>query len=122
LAAKHGVEAGATFTVRRVSGGVGIEKIFPLHSPMIDKIEIIKRAKVKRSKLYHIREKAAKEIRRQMRNMKLVDISTSSDTEDEVVAEEKIPESEVKEEKETEKPKKEVKTEEVSEENQEKSE
>jgi hypothetical protein len=89
---------------------------------MIDKIEIIKRAKVKRSKLYHIREKAAKEIRRQMRNMKLVDISTSSDTEDEVVAEEKIPESEVKEEKETEKPKKEVKTEEVSEENQEKSE
>jgi large subunit ribosomal protein L19 len=122
LAAKHGVEAGATFTVRRVSGGVGIEKIFPLHSPMIDKIEIIKRAKVKRSKLYHIREKAAKEIRRQTRNMKLVDISTSSDTEDEVVAEEKIPESEVKEEKETEKPKKEVKTEEVSEENQEKSE
>jgi hypothetical protein len=48
--------------------GVGVEKIFPLYSPMIDKIEIMKRSKVRRSKLYHIRDKAAKEIRRQMRN------------------------------------------------------
>lgn len=68
LARKHGAEAGATFTVRRVASGVGVEKIFPLYSPMIDKIEIIKRSKVRRAKLYHIREKAAKEIRRQMRN------------------------------------------------------
>ncbi|MBX4195749.1 50S ribosomal protein L19 [Candidatus Parcubacteria bacterium] len=68
LARKHGSEAGATFTVRRVASGVGVEKIFPLYSPMIDKVEIIKRSKVRRAKLYHIREKAAKEIRRQMRN------------------------------------------------------
>lgn len=68
LARKHGSEAGATFTVRRVASGVGVEKIFPLYSPMIDKIEIVKRAKVRRAKLYHIREKAAKEVRRQMRN------------------------------------------------------
>ncbi|MBX4189342.1 50S ribosomal protein L19 [Candidatus Parcubacteria bacterium] len=68
LARKHGREAGATFTVRRVASGVGVEKIFPLYSPMIDKIEIVKRAKVRRAKLYHIREKAAKDIRRQMRN------------------------------------------------------
>jgi len=68
LARKHGKEAGATFTVRRIASGVGVEKIFPLYSPMIDKIEVVKRSKVRRAKLYHIREKAAKEIRRQMRN------------------------------------------------------
>lgn len=67
LARKHGSEAGATFTVRRIASGVGVEKIFPLYSPMIDKIEVTKRSKVRRSKLYHIRDKAAKEVRRQMR-------------------------------------------------------
>lgn len=72
IAVKHGKEAGSTFTVRRVSLGVGIEKIFPLYSPMIDSVETIKRAKVRRAKLYHIREKAAKEIRRQMRNTRSV--------------------------------------------------
>lgn len=71
LARKHGSEAGATFTVRRIASGVGVEKIFPLYSPMIDKIEIVKRAKVRRAKLYHIRDKAAKEVRRQMRNQRL---------------------------------------------------
>lgn len=68
IAVKHGKEAGSTFTVRKVSLGVGVEKIFPLYSPMIDSVETIKRAKVRRAKLYHIRDKAAKEIRRQMRN------------------------------------------------------
>jgi large subunit ribosomal protein L19 len=67
LAKKHGKEAGATFTVRRVAGGYGVEKIFPLYSPLIDKIEITKRAKVRRAKLYHIREKAAKEISKRMK-------------------------------------------------------
>jgi large subunit ribosomal protein L19 len=70
LARKHGAEAGATFTVRRVASGVGVEKIFPLYSPMIDKIEVVKRSKTRQSKLYHIRDKAAKEIRRQMRNVR----------------------------------------------------
>ena len=70
LAHKHGNEAGATFTVRRVASGVGVEKVFPLYSPMIDEIKIIKRAKVRRAKLYHIRTKAAKEISRQMRNIR----------------------------------------------------
>jgi large subunit ribosomal protein L19 len=82
LAQKHGSEAGATFTVRRVTGGVGVEKIYPLYSPMIDKIEIIKRSKVRRAKLYHIREKVAREIKRQMRKMQLVDIATNSDIQD----------------------------------------
>ncbi len=71
LARKHGAEAGATFTVRRVASGVGVEKTFPLYSPMIDKIEVTKRSKVRRAKLYHIRDKAAKEVRRQMRNVRL---------------------------------------------------
>ena len=71
LARKHGREAGATFTVRRMASGVGVEKIFPLYSPTIDKIEIVKKARVRRAKLYHIRDKAAKEISRQMRNIRL---------------------------------------------------
>ena len=71
LARKHGKEAGATFTVRRMASGVGVEKIFPLYSPVIDKIEVVKRSKIRRAKLYHIREKAAKEINRQMRNQRM---------------------------------------------------
>lgn len=87
LSRKHGNEAGATFTVRRVTGGVGVEKIYPLYSPMIDKIEIIKRSKVRRAKLYHIREKVAREIKRQMRKMQMVDIATNSDTKEKADAE-----------------------------------
>jgi large subunit ribosomal protein L19 len=86
LARKHGSEAGATFTVRRVSNGVGVEKIFPLYSPMIDRIEIVKRSKVRRSKLYYIREKVAREIRKQMRKMSILNLSTSSDMEDQARA------------------------------------
>ncbi len=69
IACKHGHEAGATFTVRRVASGVGMEKIFPLYSPMIDRIEVLREVKVRRSKLYYIREKAAREIRRRMRKI-----------------------------------------------------
>lgn len=67
LARKHGSEAGATFTVRKTASGVGVERIFPLYSPSIDSIEITKKANVRRSKLYYIRDKAAKEIRRKMK-------------------------------------------------------
>lgn len=81
LARKHGNEPGATFTVRKVASGVGVEKIFPLYSPNIDKIEIVKRAKVRRAKLYYIREKVAREIRRQMRRMSLVSFATESEAE-----------------------------------------
>ncbi len=93
LARKHGNEAGATFTVRKVASGVGVERIFPLFSPMIDKIEIVKRSRVRRSKLYFIREKVAREIRRQMRKMKMVTLSTKSEKEE---AEEKMKEEEEK--------------------------
>ncbi|MEO5646687.1 MAG: 50S ribosomal protein L19 [Candidatus Paceibacterota bacterium] len=69
LARKHGTTPSATFTVRKVSNSVGVERVFPLYSPMIDKIEITKRAKTRRSKLYYIRDKAAKEIRRKMKTI-----------------------------------------------------
>lgn len=72
LARKHGSEAGGTFTVRRVASGVGVEKIFPIYSPMIDKIEVVKRSRVRRAKLYFIREKVAREARRQLRNTRMM--------------------------------------------------
>lgn len=97
LAVKHGKEPGATFTIRRVSSGVGVEKIFPLYSPMIDKIEVVKRSKIRRAKLYHIRRKAAKEIKRQMRNSSLVGENTDdlAETKEEIMKEEAVPAEEV---------------------------
>lgn len=68
LARKHGKEIGATFTVRKVASGVGVERIFPLYSPVIDKIEIIKKSRARRSKLYYVREKAIKDVRRKLRS------------------------------------------------------
>ena len=72
LAKKHGNEAGGTFTVRKVASGVGVEKIFPVHSPMIDRVELVKTARMRRAKLYFIREKVAREARRQLRRSRLV--------------------------------------------------
>jgi large subunit ribosomal protein L19 len=69
LARKHGTEAGATFTVRKIASGVGVERIFPLYSPMVGKIEITKRARARRSKLYYIRTKAVKDVRKKMRSV-----------------------------------------------------
>ena len=68
LARKHGKEIGATFTVRKIASGVGVERIFPLYSPMIDKIDIIKKSRARRSKLYYIRTKAVKDVRSKMRS------------------------------------------------------
>ena len=62
-----------------------MEKIYPLYSPMIDSIETLKRSKVRRAKLYHVRDKAAKEIRRQMRNIRALPDNEPS-AEEEVAA------------------------------------
>jgi len=88
LARKHGTEAGATFTVRRVASGVGVEKVFPLYSPMIDKVEIVKRSRVRRAKLYFIREKVAREARRQLRKSRMM--GTAKDAEEVVGVPEKF--------------------------------
>ena len=76
LAVKHGTEAGASFTVRATLSGVGVEKTFPLYSPVIDSIEIVKRSNVRRAKLYFIREKATKQVRRQLRNARMLNVKS----------------------------------------------
>jgi ribosomal protein L19, bacterial type len=60
---KRGSGMGATFTIRKVSDGDGVERIFPTHSPRIAKIEKIKSSRVRRAKLYYLRDLAAKQIR-----------------------------------------------------------
>ena len=87
LARKHGAEAGATFTVRKTAGGYGVERIFPLYSPSIDKIEVTKRAKVRRSKLYYIRDKAAKEISKRMKMEMMAAIEVGAPETKEEIAE-----------------------------------
>jgi large subunit ribosomal protein L19 len=56
-------------TVRKVIDGVSVERIFPFYSPNIAKIEVVRKAKTRRAKLYNIRDKAAREIRRKMKNI-----------------------------------------------------
>ena len=58
--AKHGGGISETFTVRRVASGVGVEKTFPLHSPNVDKIVVVREAKVRRAKLYYLRSRVGK--------------------------------------------------------------
>jgi len=63
IAMKHGKERGATITVRKISNGVGVEKIFPLHLPTITKVEIKKQVKVKRAKLYFLKRGYKKKLK-----------------------------------------------------------
>lgn len=77
LAVKHGTEAGAMFTVRKVASGVGVEKIFPLYSPMIESIEVLRRARTRRAKLYFIRRKASREAKHAMRKQIAMPVSDS---------------------------------------------
>jgi len=86
LARKHGKEIGATFTVRKIASGIGVERIFPLFSPTVDKIEIIKKSRARKSKLYYIRTKTVKDIRKKLRSMTLINnkkIKTKAKTETE---------------------------------------
>ncbi len=95
IARKHGAESGATITVRKTASGVGMEKVIPLYSPVVSKIELVKRAKARRSKLYYIRTKAAKEVKRKMRELRGVATGVMADesrkTEESVPQEEATP-------------------------------
>jgi large subunit ribosomal protein L19 len=79
LARKHGKGLNATITVRKVASGVGVERIFPLHTPTIDKIEVVKRSKIRRSKLYYLREARGKRAKLK----KMEDFNNSTDKEPE---------------------------------------
>lgn len=67
LSRKHGSEPGATITIRRVLDGIGVEWILPIFSPLITKIELIRNARVKRAKLYFLRKKSSREIRKKLK-------------------------------------------------------
>lgn len=93
IARKHGTETGATFTVRKVSNGVGVERIFPLFSPNIDSIELVKKSKTRRNKLYFLRDKTAKEIRRKLRSFAVFFTDKDLEIPEEQMEEEKIEET-----------------------------
>lgn len=61
--ARRGAGLNETFTIRKISNGVGVERIFPLHSPRLGKIDLVKQGRVRRAKLYYVRELASKQIR-----------------------------------------------------------
>lgn len=67
LAVKHGRGMNASFTVRGKSGETGMEKIYPLHSPNLNKVEILSEAKTRRSKLYFVRKISERELRRKLK-------------------------------------------------------
>ncbi len=100
IAKKHGNGINGTFTVRKVASGVGVEKIFPIHMPMIEKVEIVKSGKVRRSKIYYIRD--AKGRRGRLKEIKRVEKKEILEKEEEKKSEESVKETEIaKEPKET---------------------
>ena len=67
IAKKHGQEAGGTITVRKVSDGIGVEKIFPFYLPSIEKVQVLKKPSIRRAKLYYLRDKTSREIKKKMK-------------------------------------------------------
>lgn len=105
IAKKHGNQPSATFTVRKISFGVGVERVFPLFSPLINNIEVVKSAKVRRSKIYFVRTVKGKKSRLKAKALELVAAETGGD--DEAIKQQELEEEtaeakEMKEESKTE--------------------
>lgn len=94
IARKHGKGVSATITVRKMISGIGVEKIFPIHSPIIDKIEIVKRGKVRRAKLYYLRKVTGKKAK--LKKGEFVELTVSEGIKEGIAPEEKSSE-EIKE-------------------------
>ncbi len=71
IAHKHGTGPNGTITVRKIAHGVGVERIFPLHLPTVEKFEIVRANKVRRAKLYYLRRKTARETKRKIKAISL---------------------------------------------------
>ena len=100
LGKKHGNEVGATITVRKVSKGVAVERIFPIHSPLIQKIEVVKRSKVRRAKLYFLRTAKGKRARLQRKEFDQEEVNKVEEKKEEKAPEENDKEA-IKEKEET---------------------
>jgi len=121
IAKKHGKGISGTFTVRKVTSGVGVEKIFPVHMPAIEKIEIVKSGKVRQSKIYYIREATGrkgklKEIKRKVKEVAEEESDEAEEIEEAVEETKEEKQDDVKAEEEKKEEVKEEKTEDKEEE------
>ena len=89
IAVKHGRGKTGTFTIRKISSGIGVERVFPLHTPTIEKIEVLSQAKVRRAKLYYLRGRIGKKSK-----MKQVELAEAVAPESAVAIEESKSEAE----------------------------
>ncbi len=85
IAKKHGKGVNATFALRAVIGGVGVEKTYSLHSPLIEKIKVVKKGRARRAKLYYLREKAERAIRKKLRSQRVIEVEEKPEGKEEKV-------------------------------------